>query len=155
MSGGGHIHAASSNYSAWGAPAGMFYDLNGNVLSLPRYAFRTDYVPRTGPAIVHHGECIIPAGQNAAASAPVIVIDGITISRPNVTRVDDNDALRGVLMLLNKISGASAVILGGTDGRTLHQELFSATFNITTRNAFVDFINESKRFKLNTHLERG
>lgn len=90
------------NYDAWGAPAGTFYDINGNVLSLPKYALGTDYVPRTGPAIVHQGERIIPAGQNAS-SAPVTINGGITISLPNVTRADDYDSIaRGISQSLRK-----------------------------------------------------
>ena len=34
----------------------------GGGSSLPHYASGTDYVPRTGLAVVHQGEQIIPAG---------------------------------------------------------------------------------------------
>jgi hypothetical protein len=41
---------------------------SGGSLSLPHYASGTDYVPRTGPAIVHQGEQIIPAGASGRGS---------------------------------------------------------------------------------------
>lgn len=45
----------------------------------PKYASGTDYVPRTGLALVHKGERITPAGQNRGSSgmtfAPVYNID--------------------------------------------------------------------------------
>lgn len=46
------------------------YIKNGNPLSMlpanmPSYDVGTDYVPVTGPALIHQGEAIIPAGQNA------------------------------------------------------------------------------------------
>jgi len=34
---------------------------------LPSYDVGTDYVPRTGPAMIHQGEKIVPAGQNSGS----------------------------------------------------------------------------------------
>lgn len=48
------------------------------------YATGTPYVPKTGLALVHQGEAIIPASQNRAGSGNVTFGD-VNISLPNVT----------------------------------------------------------------------
>lgn len=48
------------------------------------YASGTSYVPKTGMALVHQGEAIIPASQNRAGSGNVTFGD-VNISLPNVT----------------------------------------------------------------------
>lgn len=40
---------------------------------IPAFATGTDFVPRTGPAIVHRGERIIPADENARGSQPPVM----------------------------------------------------------------------------------
>ena len=49
-------------------------DLGGGMVWNGEYAEGTDYVPRTGLALVHKGESITPASQNSkAARAPITV----------------------------------------------------------------------------------
>ena len=42
---------------------------------VPKYETGVDYVPRTSIAIVHQGERIIPASQNAGSRSPVVGVD--------------------------------------------------------------------------------
>ena len=42
-------------------------------LILPSYDVGTDFVPRTGPAIVHRGERIVPAHENTGGAGPMTV----------------------------------------------------------------------------------
>jgi hypothetical protein len=82
--------ATGKNY--WGESV----DASGRVVNpfgLPSYDIGTDYVPRTGIALVHKGERIIPAAQNASGAAPVpttvnasIVINGMDKSPDELLR---------------------------------------------------------------------
>lgn len=49
------------------------------------YAMGTDYVPRTGLALVHQGEAIIPANQNAKGRGPIIF--NVYANDPNAFRM--------------------------------------------------------------------
>ena len=57
------------------APDSQAYADWASMQNWPQYATGTDYVPRTGPAIIHQGERIIPAEQNrsGASSGPVTI----------------------------------------------------------------------------------
>lgn len=67
----------------------------------PAYENGTDYVPRTGIALVHKGEKITPASQNTG-SGSITIQGGITISLPNVTdRNTADDLLRQLIPKLN------------------------------------------------------
>jgi hypothetical protein len=70
--------------------------------SWPQYATGTDYVPRTGPAIVHQGEKIIPANQNNGSSAP-ITIQSAQFILPNVTnQTSASELFRQLTPMLDK-----------------------------------------------------
>lgn len=65
------------------------------VQGLPAYAAGTDYVPRTGLALVHQGERIIPASENAggvtqvinfSASTPAAVRDAVFAMLPQLAQ---------------------------------------------------------------------
>lgn len=69
--------------------------------SWPKYEVGTDYVPRTGPAIVHKGEKIIPANQNTG-SAP-ITIQSAQFILPNVTnQTSASELFRQLIPMLDK-----------------------------------------------------
>ena len=58
----------------------------GSSSSVPGYATGTNYVPETGIYLLHRGEAVIPAAQNASGSSgggDIIINGGITL--PNVT----------------------------------------------------------------------
>jgi hypothetical protein len=88
--------AAAGGYSANGAwygpqagPGGASggYWANG-VWYGPSYAAGTPYVPRTGLALIHKGEKITPADQNAQggpAAGSISITGGIQFVLPNVT----------------------------------------------------------------------
>jgi len=63
---------------------------------LPKYEHGTPYVQRTGPAIVHRGERIIPASQNSGGwprrmmqGVPPVVINGYGLNRRQVVQMVD------------------------------------------------------------------
>jgi YD repeat-containing protein len=65
-----------------GALAGAFGGAGGSmagaaVTGVPGYASGTDYVPRTGLALVHQGERITPAGQNGGG---VTIVQNLNVS---------------------------------------------------------------------------
>jgi hypothetical protein len=49
---------------------------------VPRFASGTDYVPRTGLAMVHQGEAIIPAGENRGGNVTVQVMGNVVANNP-------------------------------------------------------------------------
>jgi hypothetical protein len=73
-----------------GALAGIFGGAGGSmagaaVTGVPAYASGTDYVPRTGLALVHQGERITPAGQNGDG-APVNLTIYFSANTPAASR---------------------------------------------------------------------
>ena len=57
-----------------GSIGGLAGDLFKNILgSVPKFATGTDYVPRTGLALVHQGEKIIPASKNNGSSGGIVI----------------------------------------------------------------------------------
>jgi tape measure domain-containing protein len=56
--------AVASSYVRQGIPLNQLPSEN-----MPSYAVGTDYVPSDGPAIIHQGERIIPASQNASLTS--------------------------------------------------------------------------------------
>jgi hypothetical protein len=67
---------------------GGYGDLAGVAAGVPQYAEGTDYVPRTGLALVHQGERITPAAQNRAGGG-MTVINQFTISGPADRRTQE------------------------------------------------------------------
>lgn len=82
------ILRATGAIGSGGSPSTL--DTSGGITStsvadLPTYATGTNYVPRTGLALIHQGERIIPASQNKPGAgggtvtiAPVINISGVS-----------------------------------------------------------------------------
>jgi chromosome segregation ATPase len=60
----GNVSTGSQSYADWAASNGF---------ALDSYASGTDYVPRTGPYILHQGEGVTPAADNKKASAGMSV----------------------------------------------------------------------------------
>jgi phage-related minor tail protein len=85
-----------------GALAGVFGGASATG-SVPAFAMGTDYVPRTGLALVHQGERITPAGQNGggdvnlhlnfSANTPAAVRDAVMAAAPHLVEA----AKRGVM----------------------------------------------------------
>jgi hypothetical protein len=85
-----------------GALAGVFGGASATG-SVPAFAMGTDYVPRTGLALVHQGERITPAGQNGggdvhlhlnfSANTPAAVRDAVMAAAPMLVEA----AKRGVM----------------------------------------------------------
>ncbi|MEI6317413.1 MAG: hypothetical protein WCS09_02785 [Pseudomonadota bacterium] len=63
-----------------GSGGGVFS--GGDILDIPSFDVGTNYVPRTGLALVHQGEKIIPAAQNTGASG------GTTVNNFNIVAND-------------------------------------------------------------------
>jgi hypothetical protein len=61
--------------SAFGGAGGSM--AGAAVTGVPGYASGTDYVPRTGLALVHQGERITPAGQNGGG---VTIVQNLNVS---------------------------------------------------------------------------
>jgi hypothetical protein len=59
------------------------------------YATGTDYVPYTGPAIVHEGERIIPKGQNKGGSYTL-----------NVNGASNPEQVAGIVVQRLRMAGA-------------------------------------------------
>ena len=47
--------------------------------ALPGYRAGTPYVPRTGPALLHKGEAVIPANRNGGAGGPLVHIEHLEV----------------------------------------------------------------------------
>jgi len=71
-----------------GVFGGGYGDLAGVAAGVPQYAEGTDYVPRTGLALVHQGERITPAAQNRAGGG-MTVINQFTLSGPADRRTQE------------------------------------------------------------------
>ena len=85
FSSGGESIVNTIQGSSWLTPASSF--TSDPYWSLPKsspvlggYATGTDYVPRTGPYLLHQGEAVVAAAQNRAGSSGVTVTGGITIN---------------------------------------------------------------------------
>jgi TP901 family phage tail tape measure protein len=78
---------------------------NLNKLIYDSYAEGTDYVPRTGPYLLHRGESVTPVGENRGG---VSVTIGPTIIEGNVNGVDDFEERmdRRDAELLKKVNAA-------------------------------------------------
>jgi hypothetical protein len=62
----------------------------------PQYASGTDYVPRTGLAMVHQGEAIIPAGENWGGNTYYVSVEKVVTDDPEammeaITRMADTN----------------------------------------------------------------
>jgi hypothetical protein len=68
------------------------------------YQHGTDYVPETGPAIVHKGETILPAGASSRMSGGDTIIENVVI---NVQRLEDITSVEkfAAMMQASKASG--------------------------------------------------
>lgn len=70
----------------------------GKLLSLlPSFDVGTDYVPRTGPAIVHQGERIVPAGENRGGNRDSPIIMNITTPDANSFRASRSQIANDML----------------------------------------------------------
>lgn len=80
---GGVAGDAASEFGDWlrGAMAPGFGDTAGVLAGVPRFAEGTAYVPRTGLALIHQGERIIPAAENRAGAGMANVFN-FTINGP-------------------------------------------------------------------------
>jgi hypothetical protein len=87
-----------------GALSGIFGGGGGSmagaaVTGVPAYASGTDYVPRTGLALVHQGERITPAGQNGG---------GVTVNQTIIFSANTPAASR------DAVYAAAPVLIEGT-----------------------------------------
>jgi hypothetical protein len=73
---------------------------------IPQYASGTQYVPRTGLALVHQGEAIIPAGQNRGGSISVGNIN-ITLQSSGSAATDANELARQIVPAMRKYAARS------------------------------------------------
>ncbi len=72
---GDHVHLAL-------AQGGKFGGILGS------YANGTDYVPRTGPYMLHRGEGVTPAAQNGAPLEVVVTFDGLPVELQKLVKVE-------------------------------------------------------------------
>lgn len=70
---------------------GGYGDIAGVAAGVPQFAMGTDYVPRTGLALIHQGERIIPAAQNKAGAGMTNVFN-FTLSTPTDRRTQEQVA---------------------------------------------------------------
>ena len=76
-----------------GAFLGTGYgDTAGLAAGVPQFAEGTDYVPRTGLALIHQGERIIPAAQNRAGGSGISVVNNFTLTAPADRRTQEQVA---------------------------------------------------------------
>ena len=90
-------------------------DLSG--FGVPEYATGTDYVPRTGLALVHQGERITPAGQNNGGPT---IVQNIQVGG-NVTQADIpailSAARQGAIQGVAELAGRSPAYAKSLQGR--------------------------------------
>jgi hypothetical protein len=70
--------------------------------SIPSYQYGTDYVPRTGPALIHEGEKITPANENGGSDRPIVIrveLDGREIAS---AMIDQNETNQEYVVSLRK-----------------------------------------------------
>lgn len=67
-------------------------DTAGLAAGVPQFAEGTDYVPRTGLALIHQGERIIPAAKNRAGGSGVNVVNNFTLMAPTDRRTQEQVA---------------------------------------------------------------
>jgi len=80
-----------------GAFAGLFSGAGASYTgNLAAFAEGTDYVPRTGLALVHQGEAIIPAGRNGAGGITIVQNLNFSANTPAASR----DALMAAAPIL-------------------------------------------------------
>lgn len=72
----------------------------------------THYVPETGPAIVHRGEQIVPAGQRTQRQSNPIIIN-VNIDRPTISKRSDIDRLAKQTALLTATKFGDKIKLMG------------------------------------------
>jgi len=85
---------ASGFFGGTAAPAGP----GAYMGTVPAFAEGSDYVPRTGLALVHQGERIIPASENRAAMAQGERAGGVTVHQVNHFSVGSPAAARDVVL---------------------------------------------------------
>ena len=74
-------------------------------LGIPRFANGTDYVPRTGLALIHQGEKIIPAAQNNGGGVTVNVYEAPG-TKATVSQQSNGNGGFGIKVLIEQIEGA-------------------------------------------------
>ncbi len=113
--------SALSGMSDWAALGTSGVEMaNSPPANLAQFAVGTDYVPKTGIAVIHEGEAIIPASQNRTGSAPNFQINvtnnaakdtGTSVSAP---RLDAGQwVVDMVIAKLRSDPGTRAAFAGG------------------------------------------
>jgi len=80
----------TGDFGKTGQMGGVFGNLFKDLL--PSYDVGTDFVPRTGPAIIHRGERIVPAAQNRPGATGVTVVYNFTLQQPADRRTQEQIA---------------------------------------------------------------
>ena len=117
----GPLASALSGISDWASLGTSGVEMaNSPPANLAQFAVGTDYVPKTGIAVIHEGEAIIPASQNrASGAAPVINIinnasDQVSAKPVGVPRLDAGQwVVDMVIAKLRSDPGTRAAFAGG------------------------------------------
>lgn len=80
----------TGDFGKTGQMGGVFGNLFKDLL--PSYDVGTDFVPRTGPAIIHRGERIVPAAENRPGATGVTVVNNFTVQQPADRRTQEQIA---------------------------------------------------------------